>query len=81
MKPFLKISQKSKNEIFELCHSAKKCKRGNDPLGFLTSILFQITETIEGGPFGAIQKFSKMSHSAEKNRSERHQDSQRLRAF
>ena len=49
---------------FEQCHSAEKCKRG-DPLGFLQSILLQNIETNKG-PFGAIRKFSKKSHSGEK---------------
>ena len=44
-----KISQKNfLNEIFEQCHSAEKCKRG-DPLRFLTSIVLQNIETNEGG--------------------------------
>ena len=34
---------------------------------FLTSIVLQNVETNEGGPFGAIQKVSKKSHSAEKS--------------
>ena len=44
---------------------------------FLTFILLQLIEIIEGGLFGAIQKqkFSKKSHCAEK--SEKHEDSQR----
>ena len=45
---FKKISKKSKNEIFEQCHSAKKCKR-KDLWEFLTSILLQNIETKEGG--------------------------------
>ena len=32
---------------------------------------------MKGGQFGAIQKFSKKSHNAEKNPSENHQDRQR----
>ena len=54
-----KISQKNFfDEIFEQCHSAEKCKRG-DPLQFLTSIGLQNIETNEGGPSDAIQKTSK----------------------
>ena len=61
-----KISQKSvKNDIFEQCLSAEKCKRGT-LWDFLTSIVLQNIETNEGGPFGGIQKVSKKSHSAEK---------------
>ena len=42
-----KISQKIfLNEIFEQCHSAKKCKRVCD---FLTSIVLQNIETNEEG--------------------------------
>ena len=45
----LKIFQKnSKNGFLNSVTVSKKCKRG-DPLGFLTSILLQIIETIEGG--------------------------------
>ena len=51
-----KTSQK--NEIFEQCHSADKCRRGT-LWNFLTSIVLQNVETKEGGPFGAIQKVSK----------------------
>ena len=36
---------------------------------------------MKGGPCGAIQKFQKKSHSAEKNLSEKHQDSQRGDVF
>ena len=50
------------NEIFEQCHSAEKCKRGE----FLKSIVLQNIERNEGGPFNAIQKNSKKSHNAEK---------------
>ena len=35
-----KISEKFFNEIFEQCHSAKKCKRGT-LCDFLTSIVLQ----------------------------------------
>ena len=62
---FKKIWKKFFNEIFEQCHSAEKCKRGT-LWDFLTSILLQNIETNEGGPFAAIQKISKKSHSAEK---------------
>ena len=56
-----KISQKKFfTEIFEQCHSAKKCKRGT-LCDFLTSIVLQNIETNEGGPSGAIQKTSKKS--------------------
>ena len=49
--------KKSKNEIFEQCHSAQICKRGT-LWDFLTSIMLQNIEANEGGPFGAIQKIS-----------------------
>ena len=55
-----KFRKKIKNEIFEQCHSAEKCKRGT-LWDFLTSILLQNIETDEGGPFYAIQKISKKS--------------------
>ena len=58
--------------IFYQCHSAEKCSRGTI-WDFLSSILLQIIETI----FGASQNFRKMSHSAEKIKSEKHQDSQK----
>ena len=48
----------NKQDIFEQCHSAKKCER-ETLWDFLTSILLQDIETNEGAPFGAIQKFSK----------------------
>ena len=40
--------------------------KGGTLWDFLTSIVLQNVETNEGGPFGAIQKVSKKSHSAEK---------------
>ena len=52
------------NEIFEQCHSAEKCKRG-DPLQFFDIHYVAKYQTNEGGPFDAIQKVSK-SLSAEK---------------
>ena len=60
-----KISQKSvKNEIFEQCLSAEKCKRGTH---FLTSIVLQNIETNEGGTLWCNPKsFKKKSHSDEK---------------
>ena len=65
--PFGDIKKRSKikNEIFEQCHSAEKCWRG--PFDIFKHPLLQIIETVEGGPFGAIRKFSKKkSHGAEK---------------
>ena len=56
-----KISQK--NEIFEQCHSAEKCKRG-DLWDFLTSIVLQHKniETTEGGTLWCNpKKFKKSS--------------------
>ena len=53
-----------KNEVFEQCHSAEKCKRGT-LLVILTSIALQNIETNEGR--------QKKSHSAEKNPSEKNQ--------
>ena len=57
-----KFSKNFFNEIFEQCHSAEKCKRG-DPLRFLTSMVLQnIKKKLKGGPFGekiSIQKVSK----------------------
>ena len=41
--------------------------KGGTLWDFLTSIVLQNIETNEGGPFGAIQKVSKKSHSAEKS--------------
>ena len=46
-----------KNDIFEQCHSAEKCKRGT-LWEFLTSNLLQISKQMKG-PFDAIPKFSK----------------------
>ena len=40
--------------------------KGGTLWDFLTSIVLQNVETNEGGPFGAVQKVSKKSHSAEK---------------
>ena len=51
--------------IFEQCHSTKKCKRGT-LWEILTSICRKISKKMKGGPFGAIKKNSKKSHSAEK---------------
>ena len=42
-----KSEKKIKNEIFEQCHSAEKCKRGTI-WDFLTSIVLQNIETNEG---------------------------------
>ena len=50
--------QSRENEIFEQCHSAENYKRGT-LWDFLTSIVLQIIEKIEGVLFGAIQKISK----------------------
>ena len=56
-----KIYKKSvKNEIFEQCHSAEKCKRG-DSLGILTSIVLQNIETNEGGTLWCHPKSLKKS--------------------
>ena len=50
------------NEIFEQCHSAEKCKRG-DPLRFFDIHCFaKHQKKLKGGPFGekiSIQKVSK----------------------
>ena len=43
-----------------------KIVKGGTLWDFLTSIVLQNVETNEGGPFGAIQKVSKKSHSADK---------------
>ena len=40
--------------------------KGGTLWDFLTSIVLQNIETNEGGPFGAIQKIQKKSHSAKK---------------
>ena len=55
-----------KNEIFEQCHSAKKCKRGT-LCNFLTSIVLQNIETNEGGTLWCNPKSFKKYHSAEKS--------------
>ena len=48
-----------KKIIFEQCHSAEKCKRG-DPLGFFDiPLCCKVSKEMKGGPFGAIQKISK----------------------
>ena len=49
------------NEIFEQCHSAEKCKRG-DPLRFFDIHCVAKHQKLKGGPFGekiSIQKVSK----------------------
>ena len=57
-----KISEKFFYEIFEQCHSAKKCKRG-DPLRFFDiHCVAKHQKKLKGGPFGekiSIQKVSK----------------------
>ena len=59
MKKFLK---KIFNEIFEQCHSAEKCKRG-DPLRFFDiHCVAEHQKKLKGGPFGekiSIQEVSK----------------------
>ena len=54
-----------KNEIFEQCHSAEKCKRGT-LWDFLTSIVLQNIETNEGVTLWCNPKSFKKSHRAEK---------------
>ena len=68
MKTLKSFQKKIKKEIFEQCHSAEKCKRGTF-WDFLTSILLQIIETIEGRLFGVIEKFSeKISYYRKKSK-------------
>ena len=59
MKKFLKNFF---NEIFEQCHSAEKCKRG-DPLRFFDiHCVAKHQKKLKGGPFGekiSIQEVSK----------------------
>ena len=50
------------NEIFEQCHSAEKCKRGDTLRFFDIHCVAKHQKKIEGGPFGekiSIQKVSK----------------------
>ena len=65
-------SKKFKIEIFEQCHNAEKCNRG-DPLRFFDIHCVAKNKRNEGGPFGGIQKALKKSHSAQKNPSGKHQ--------
>ena len=62
-----KISQKSvKNKIFEQCHSAEKCKRG-DSLGFFDiHCVAKYRNKWRGDPLVPSKKFQKKSHTAEK---------------
>ena len=57
-----KISEKFFIEIFEQCHSAEKCKKG-DPLRFFDiHCVAKHQKKLKGGPFGekiSIQKVSK----------------------
>ena len=53
--------------IFLNSVTVPKNVKGGTLWDFLTSIVLQNVETNEGGPFGAIQKKSKKSHSAEKS--------------
>ena len=53
-----------KNEIFERCHSAEKCKR-ETLWDFLTSILLHNIETNERGTLWCNPIIFKKSHSAE----------------
>ena len=66
MKKFPK--KKFFNEIFEQCHSAKKCKRGA-LCDFLTSIVLQNIKKMKGDPLGKNfnPKSFKKSHSSEKS--------------
>ena len=54
-----------KKVIFEQFHSGKKCKRG-DPLGFFDIHCVAKYREIKGGPFGAIQKISKVAQCRKK---------------
>ena len=56
-----KFKMRSLNSV-----TVPKNVKGGTLWDFLTSIVLQDVETNEGGPFGAIQKVSKTSHSAEK---------------
>ena len=56
-----KFRKKTKNENFEQCHIAEKCKKRGILYDFLTSMLLQNITKIEGGPFGLIKKFSRKS--------------------
>ena len=58
---FLKNSEKNfKNEIFEQCHSAEKCKK-RDPLGFFYIHCAAKYRNKRRRPFGGIQKKFKKS--------------------
>ena len=54
-----KFPKKFFNEIFEQCHSAKKCKKGGPFAIFRHPLWCKISKQIKGGPFAAIQKVSK----------------------
>ena len=58
---FKNFQKKFLNEIFEQCHSAKKCKRGT-LWDFLTSIVLQNIETNEGETLWLnLKKFKKVA--------------------
>ena len=65
--PFGDFSQKTLKMRFLNGVTVPKNVKWGTLWDVLTSIVLQKVETNEGGPFGAIQKVSKKSHSAEKN--------------
>ena len=70
---FKKFRKNFEKEIFEQCHSAEKCK-WEDPLGFFDiPCVAKYRNKRRGDPLVQSKKFQKKSHSAEKNRSEKHQ--------
>ena len=54
-------------EIFEQCHSAEKCKRGDPFAIFWHPLCCKISKQMKLGPSGAIQKPSKKSRIVPKN--------------
>ena len=68
LKTLKSFEKKTKNEIFEPCHRAKKHKRETlqDFLNIHSVAKYQKNE---GEPFSEIKKIEKKSHSGESNRS------------
>ena len=66
------FQKKIKKEIFEQCHSAEKCKRG-DPLGFFDlHCVAKYRNKRRGNTLVESKKLQKKSYSAEKHPSEKH---------
>ena len=64
-----------KNGIFQQSHSAEKPERGLFEI-FKHLLCSKISKTLREGPLVQPKNFRKKSHSAEKNPSEKHPDSQ-----